>query len=114
MWDEMRHLANYWPTCACGNQCAVIPREFNSLTGSGAPVDKVLYRLGMTFANQINNHRRADALRTFHRIEVRSLELIREVNKTAAIKLARKTQRLINQFADLGYSPTEILPLSQH
>ena len=36
------NLSGDWPTCACGNQCAVIPR----FEGNGEPEDKELSLLG--------------------------------------------------------------------
>lgn len=36
--------SNSWVTCACGNQCAIIPRD-----KMGEPEDYVLFDLGMKF-----------------------------------------------------------------
>lgn len=40
--------AHNWVTCACGNQCSIIPRD-----SMGAPYDDRLYNLGCRFADQI-------------------------------------------------------------
>lgn len=46
--ENAAKLATEWTTCACGNQCAIIPR--NSV---GTPDDMVLRALGMMFFNFI-------------------------------------------------------------
>src|SRR5215217_4099768 len=51
--DEMqkaKELAGNWPTCAVGNQCAVIPRD-----SDGEPVDNLLSVLGSEFYKHIKN-----------------------------------------------------------
>lgn len=46
---KMRTLACSWVTCACGNQCAIIPRDiYNS------PEDEDLYILGQGFSESID------------------------------------------------------------
>lgn len=40
-WEKAIERAADWVTCACGNQCAVIPRG-----SDGAPTDAVLTKLG--------------------------------------------------------------------
>jgi hypothetical protein len=46
--------AHSWVTCACGNQCASIPRK-----GTGEPVDTLLNQHGLRFATQIENIKEA-------------------------------------------------------
>lgn len=41
--------AREWTTCACGNQCAVIPRR-----ASGEPIDEMLAGLGAAFYTKIH------------------------------------------------------------
>ena len=41
---EVYDAASNWPTCACGNQCAALPRD-----EEGCPVDKVMEKLGGQF-----------------------------------------------------------------
>ncbi len=113
-WWDLDRRANKWPTCACGNMCAVIPRNQSSIFGGpGMPIDEQLKKLGIQFANQIQAKRKKDALKTFHAIEKRSLELIRVINKPAAAKVAKKAQKLLNDLAQLGFSPAEVSALAQ-
>lgn len=44
-------LASNWITCACGNQCAIIPRDLRY----GNPRDGRLRKLGMDFSNAVCN-----------------------------------------------------------
>lgn len=83
---EMSSNASSWVTCACGNQCAIIPRD----EGTSKPNDTKLRNLGLRFYNNIqhmsayvsdkkidlaNKHRRK-AINTLNKIEKRSSELI--------------------------------------
>ncbi len=47
---EACHIAASWTTCACGNQCAIIPRR-----NDGEPVDKILSRLGFKFFEELED-----------------------------------------------------------
>lgn len=87
---RLKILAGDWPTCACGNQCSVIPR--NEI---GEPKDELLFDLGMRFYNHIadayydcedgyykrlsiiDNLERAKDV--FDEIEARSFELIVDI-----------------------------------
>lgn len=71
--------AGLWTTCACGNQCAIIPRK-----PSGEPKDELLSKLGMQFANNITSmnsvlkydYAKQQAKETLEQIEMRSELLI--------------------------------------
>lgn len=69
----MRIRANSWVTCAVGNRCAIIPREYH-----GSPVDKVLWRMGDEFATEFANRRYESAKSLLTKIEARSAILIRQ------------------------------------
>lgn len=76
---ERRHkeavaLAGSWVTCACGNQCAIIPRD-----SYGEPLDVVLADLGFEFNNLIGKRKYTAALKTLEKIEKRSIELIKQI-----------------------------------
>jgi hypothetical protein len=47
---EASRLSSKWVTCACGNQCAIIPRNLE-----GQPKDYTLASLGMDFFSKINS-----------------------------------------------------------
>lgn len=60
-----------WVTCACGNQCAVIPRD-----SAGGPRDNRLNRLGVVFYEHVSEGRFENGLKTLEEIEKRSSELL--------------------------------------
>lgn len=75
--DRRLDMAFHWVTCACGNQCAIIPRlsiEHNP----GAPEDNQLAHLGMRFHDDITCRAWLGAKQTLARIEARSAILIAE------------------------------------
>lgn len=88
---EAKNLAGDWVTCACGNQCDIIPRH-SGKDGytSGVPIDKELQSLGQEFYEKISAIYYAtynltakviqvQAVVTLHKIEKRSSELIAEI-----------------------------------
>jgi len=75
-WYMADLLSDSWVTCACGSQCDVIPRWEES----GQPIDKGLASLGVGFALNIRRKDTAAAKETLKKIEIRSAELIAEIN----------------------------------
>ena len=77
-WDELVKKAGDWVTCACGNQCAIIPRNED-----GEPKDKVLTLLGGIegFFGAIRNRDREYAIELLALIETRSEQLIKKLSK---------------------------------
>jgi hypothetical protein len=69
-------LASEWVTCACANQCYIIPR-----CPIGSPVDEELERLGIIFYIDIDNAKWKCAKTTLYLIEKRSAEIIFELTK---------------------------------
>lgn len=74
-WEEASWLAAEWPTCACGNQCSIIPRDYMT----GKPEDMTLYCLGMVFSNAIDGKSVQEAKEILMKIEKRSAELIAKI-----------------------------------
>ena len=72
--NELRNLAGGWPTCACGNQCAIIPRD-----GSGTPYDYFLCENGWKFYTSVLGRAWEDALADWYKIEERAAHLISEI-----------------------------------
>lgn len=70
-WDELKHKANSWVTCACGNLCDVIPRD-----EMGVPDDFELVSLGIDFSYEVERQDSVSALNVLNKIEKRSAELI--------------------------------------
>jgi len=74
-WDKLKKLASNWVTCACGNQCSIIPRK----SMSGKPHDATLSGLGDKFFNTVFDCDRGSAMYILSQIEIRSIELIEEI-----------------------------------
>ena len=74
-WDKLCHLSCSWVTCACGNQCIIIPRN-----EEGEPTDLILYHLGVDFNYAIYHRNKNSTLRILVQIESRSNELILELS----------------------------------
>jgi len=71
VWKEYEGKAGSWVTCACGNQCNIIPRD-----NGGEPEDGKLTELGFDFYGCIKQTRRA-------------LEYKDQISYEAAIKKAK-------------------------
>lgn len=65
-----------WVTCACGNQCAVIPRHID-----GRPWDTELDRLGVGFYFHVNMEEFDKALEILAKIEVRAAAVIAQIER---------------------------------
>lgn len=76
LWNA-RHQSNDWVTCACGNQCAALPRNEN-----GRPLDGELYTLGLDFADDIYEGHWSHARSVLSAIESRSSFLLRTMFAT--------------------------------
>lgn len=74
MWSHLRCLASQWVLCACGSQCAAIPRDLD-----GEPRDPVLKDLGIVFMQAISMHNAEKALRVLNEIEVRSGQVLKNM-----------------------------------
>lgn len=75
-WVNLYHKAQFWVTCACGNQCAIIPRD-----NDGEPIDRKLTELGMQFYELIRFREREKALKVLNKIERRSNQLIIKIQR---------------------------------
>lgn len=74
-----------WVTCACGNQCNIIPRHKSSkYHNEGTPLDNILETLGVDFHRAIQNFNPKVAGQVLERIEERSAYLIKEILKKDA------------------------------
>ena len=71
MLSQIRQLAGLWPSCACGQLCQKLPRDY-----LGAPRDRDLFALGRRFYDQVKNLDWPEALTTFHKIEARAAVLL--------------------------------------
>lgn len=79
-WENQKDLALDWVTCACGNQCSVIPRNER-----GQPYDKDLTNLGGRFYDEIKVRNIDGAKETLELIEERSAVLIKEIADELAL-----------------------------
>lgn len=84
--QRAKGLAAQWTTCACGNQCAILPRW-----DDGSPKDSHLWSLGLWFMNATKAGKWDDARGYLRRIEECSAGLIAETlaKLTAAATPAR-------------------------
>jgi hypothetical protein len=87
--SKMVRKSEAWVSCACGNQCAIIPRRNN-----GRPLDEELAQFGGYFFSNIvtpqeahqednvkaYNVRRKNARTTLRQVEQISKRLIKEIN----------------------------------
>lgn len=76
--ETMYKMASQWKLCACGNQCAIIPRHPQGYHTYGAPQDFELMQLGYRFHGQISGHQFLRAKATLAEIEARSAIVIQE------------------------------------
>jgi len=72
---ELDDISGSWVTCACGNQCAIIPRN----KAVGYPLDKKLHELGLDFCLEICDSEWTAAKEILKKIEARSDILIKEL-----------------------------------
>ena len=82
-WERLNTLAGDWVTCACGNQCHIIPRKLD-----GQPLDEQLSSLGGAygFYGAIEQRDTTSALDFLNQIEKRSATLMKEeIDKARAI-----------------------------
>lgn len=72
---RMNILASNWVTCACGNQCSIIPRD-----NVGGPKDRELNQLGVDFYTAVMGYDVGGAKKILHKIEERSASIIKKIN----------------------------------
>lgn len=63
-----------WVTCACGNQCAKIPRD-----PDGVPLDRVICNLGIKFYDNFVSGNWTIALTVLEEIESRSSAILAQL-----------------------------------
>lgn len=80
-WHKLVIASASWVTCACGEQCAIIPRD-----GSGKPLDPELAKYGVGFNAAIEDQDRATARFYLNKIEERASVLIKEIEAAIAQK----------------------------
>lgn len=91
---QLSHDAQQWPSCACGQLCATLPR-----TPKGAPQDPQLYSDGVTFFQAIAMKLWDTALSTFKRIEQRSAQLIELQDRQKAAAARQERERAASKAA---------------
>lgn len=78
--EDLCERAMMWTTCACGNQCAIIPRKIfpKDSHSNGIPIDEELKDFGFDFYRSVDSCRWEDAKEFLRIIEARSTILIAE------------------------------------
>lgn len=76
-------LARKWPTCACGEQDPRVPRysavEAGALNEVEMPKDDILVSCGLNFLHAIAGNQPSIALELLTAIELRSAEILAEI-----------------------------------
>jgi len=80
-WVNLQRKSRNWVTCACGNQCDIIPRD-----KLGIPLDWFLSYAGISFNMAILYFDKEFALQNLDIIEKRSLILIKEMKSSCESK----------------------------
>lgn len=97
--DIMMHALS-WITCACGNQCAVIPRR-----NTGEPVDSQLSDLGTEFTQVVGDMERAMRTAVFDDMKIanvareKAIDILENIEKRSAVLIARAEKAQINSNA---------------
>lgn len=79
-------LSEEWVTCACGNQCEVIPRD-----EIGKPLDEELANLGWRFTGFIH------AMKMSHDTVNERFENSRKLAQATLLKIEKRSITLINE-----------------
>lgn len=87
-WADAGELSSDWVTCACGNQCNIIPRYDNTNWYDGAPKDAILMRLGAQFNGYIHTRNIPKAKRILRAIEKRAGLIIGKMHLDVAKVMA--------------------------
>jgi hypothetical protein len=103
-WENARNRSSEWVTCACGNQCAIIPRE-----SDGEPIDPILKMLGggSGFHDAIIAKDSEKALEFLITIEERSKYLIKKEIK----KIPQKLDELAKEKVAIDLKMNELIQL---
>lgn len=83
-------MAMQWTTCACGNQCSVIPRDVN-----GAPKDSVLSQLGVDFYGCIIQMEQSDTKERLKLYKAFAMETLKKIEKRSEILINELTNHKI-------------------
>lgn len=79
-YENLAHRSAGWVTCACGNQCAIIPRYSSTCSDGveGMPMDDLLRSLGGQFYTHVAREGWDHAEAVLDEIESRSAIVIAE------------------------------------
>lgn len=82
-WQKASELSQSWVTCACGNQCASIPRANYDQANQCHPIDRILTWLGVRFHWAVCRKEVGKAKRILNAIERRSGQLLSRMRRAA-------------------------------
>jgi hypothetical protein len=85
--DEATQMSRFWVTCACGQQCDIIPRNI-----MGSPKDRVLEELGLDFTRYIERMNG-----TFDDVDMFTFAEVREKAKLTLEKIEQRSAKLIEK-----------------
>lgn len=94
--------AKNWTTCACGNQCSIIPRN-----SEGKPDDYILQQLGGDngFYGAVKSKNWDEAKNFLALIEIRSAYLIRKETE----KVKENFIKALKQLEGIGVNPSDLI-----
>ncbi len=93
IYTMMTKSAN-WTTCACGNQCSIIPRYAN-----GCPIDEKLSELGKNFNNKIHD------INSLFKAGIKKRQSIRfSIAKFIARRILRKIEKRSQEIIEFQFN----------
>lgn len=121
---KLDKLSESWVTCACGNQCAIIPRAKSHDDGriQGEPLDEKLANLGGDFhcigvgemADEMGNyfttneHDWADDKKTYlknaNRARLKAITILKRIEKRSAYLIRQEVSKAKEVLEHMGYS----------
>ena len=123
---KLSNLAKSWVTCACGNQCSVIPRGLSNTNGDvpkGAPIDDQLRNLGASFHDDgvnemymaLSNYHttsnegawatdKAGYLKEANKFRLKALNILKRIDKRSSILINEEINKAKETLEQFGYT----------
>lgn len=96
-------LACNWVTCACGNQCAIIPR--GTYMSSKEPTDYNLRMLGLSFTDMVSNmNANHNNKKEFNVWKKRAILILKKIEKRSAVLVAKEIELINTRLSFAGYT----------
>lgn len=122
--EKATKLSQSWVTCACGNQCAIIPRAKKDSDDFkyGEPLDETLGNLGSDFhgqgihqmVNSMQNYYNTNGenwpedkknfLKEANQFRLKAKNILKKIEKRSAILITDEVNKAKEILTQLGYS----------